>query len=234
MHHSLSIVIPVAPGESALRNLLSELSILEGISEILLATPETDCEVLQNTMNDFKSAIPLRRVISPAGRANQMNFGAREAQAEFLWFLHADTVITATAWDALQRSVQIHPGDLHYFDLTFTPGGPFLMRLNAWGTWIRSHCFKMPFGDQGFCLSKSRFQELGGYDESLAYGEDHAFIWKARAAGLQVRSTRVAVETSARKYQQHGWLRTTFTHFWLTWKQALPGFLRLLRKRWSP
>ena len=106
------------------------------------------------------------------------------------------------------------------------------MRLNSWGVWFRSHGFKMPFGDQGFCLPAKRFHELGGYDESLAYGEDHAFVWTARTAGMKMRSTGAAIETSARKYQQNGWCRTTLRHFVLTWKQALPRYARLLRKRW--
>lgn len=233
MTSSLSIVIPVAPREPALRDLLTELANLNGVSEILVVAAEPDREVIETIAEANARSIPIRHIISPAGRARQMNFGAREAGGEFLWFLHADTVVTPSACDALQGSLRKHPRDLHYFDLSFTPGGPFLMRLNAWGVWIRSHWFKMPFGDQGFCLAKNHFVDLGGYDEALPCGEDHAFVWKARAAGLKVRSTGVSIETSARKYQQHGWLSTTLSHFWLTWKQALPGYFRLLRKRWS-
>jgi rSAM/selenodomain-associated transferase 2 len=229
---SLSIVIPVAPGETALSCLLDDLSRLAGVSEILVVTAETDSEDPQSPLSSFPSTVLIRRIGSPPGRARQMNLGAAAAQGEFLWFLHADTIVTPQAWEALRQSLQKHPGDLHYFDLKFHRDGPLLMKLNTWGVRLRSHWFKMPFGDQGFCLPANRFHELGGYDESLACGEDHALVWTARTAGLKVRSTGAAVETSARKYRQHGWCRTTLTHFWLTWKQALPRYARLLRKRW--
>lgn len=229
---SLSIVIPVAPGETALHRLLSDLSRLEGYSEILIVTTETDGEDWPSLLESLPAAVPVRRICSPAGRARQLNRGAAQAEGEFLWFLHADTAITPPAWQALQLSLQKYPGDLHYFDLRFNREGPLLMRLNTWGVRLRSRWFKMPFGDQGFCLRANRFHELGGYDESLAYGEDHAFVWAARTAGMQVRPAGAAIETSARKYQNEGWCRTTFRHFVLTWKQALPRYARLLRKRW--
>lgn len=231
---SLSIVIPVAPEESALSSLLGDLSQLAGISEILVVTAETNDRVPEADSDSLPSPVPVRRINSPAGRPRQLNRGAAEANGEFLWFLHADTRISPTAGAALLRSLGKHPDDLHYFDLTFDREGPFLMRLSSWGVWFRSHWFQMPFGDQGLCLSQARFDELGGYDESLACGEDHAFVWTARTAGLKVRSTGTAIETSARKYQKHGWCRTTLRHFWLTWTQAFPRYVRWLRKRWLP
>jgi hypothetical protein len=231
---SLSIVIPVAPGESALSGLLDDLSRLHGISEILVVTAETDNDDWQALLDTFSAPIPIQQISAPAGRARQLNRGAAAAAGEFLWFLHADSRISPATGEMLHRSIGKYPDDLHYFDLNFHREGPFLMRLNAWGVWIRAHWFKMPFGDQGFCLSARRFHELGGYDESPAYGEDDAFVWTARMAGMNVRPTGATIETSARKYQRDGWCRTTLRHFWLTWKQALPRYARLLRKRWLP
>jgi rSAM/selenodomain-associated transferase 2 len=229
---SISIVIPVAPGETRLENLIGALAALDGLLEITVVATEPNSADQDTLSPSGPSKIPLHWIISPSGRARQMNRGAAEARGDYLWFLHADTVITPKSLEALQNALQKHPDDLLYFDLIFTRGGPSLMPLNSWGVWIRSHWFKMPFGDQGFCLSKKRFHELGGYDESLPFGEDHAFVWTARMSGMKVRPAGAGIETSARKYQTHGWCRTTLRHFWLTWKQALPRYGRLLRKRW--
>jgi hypothetical protein len=89
----------------------------------------------------------------------------------------------------------------------------------------------MPFGDQGFCIRRRDWQALGGFPEAAPYGEDHLFVWKARRAGLPVRPLGLTLLTSARKYRDHGWLRTTARHFLLTYAQAWPQWLEQRRER---
>jgi GT2 family glycosyltransferase len=71
------------------------------------------------------------------------------------------------------------------------------------------------------------FERLGGFDPSHAYGEDHAFVWAARRAGVPVVAAGAPLYSSARKYAEHGWLRTTARHGWLTavqaWREARRG-----------
>ena len=78
----------------------------------------------------------------------------------------------------------------------------------------------MPFGDQGLFLAWTDFEGLGGFDPALPYGEDHALLWAAHRAGMVVASARAPLYTSARKYAEGGWLRTTARHVWLTAAQA--------------
>jgi GT2 family glycosyltransferase len=89
----------------------------------------------------------------------------------------------------------------------------------------------MPFGDQGFCLRREIWERLGGFDTHASYGEDHLFVWKARRAGVPLRPTGGTLRTSARKYQERGWLRTTARHLHLTATQAFPEWLKLVRAR---
>jgi rSAM/selenodomain-associated transferase 1 len=90
---------------------------------------------------------------------------------------------------------------------------------------------RLPFGDQGFCLSNEQFCRLGGFNESLQYGEDHDLIWRAHRAGISVKRVPAPIATSARKYRREGWLRTTGLHLWRTINQAAPQFLRLSKAR---
>ena len=108
-----------------------------------------------------------------------MNDGARKAQGQFLWFLHADSHLKNDAFNHLLKTINKHPSSLIYFNLAFKPHF-FLMKVNSFGANIRSHIFKLPFGDQGFCLSKIVFNELKGYDETAKYGEDHLLVWSAK------------------------------------------------------
>jgi hypothetical protein len=157
-----------------------------------------------------------------------MNFGAAIASGSFLWFLHADSQIDPKAYEKLEVSLRESPGAIHYFDLAFHAGSPRLSRLNAWGANLRSRFLRLPYGDQGLCLSKEVFQRLGRFDESLPYGEDHILIWRAHNNRIPVKPVNAQVTTSARKYSQNGWLRTTCLHLWLTVRQAAPQFARLL------
>ena len=215
----LSIVIPVGPGEQAWRELLPDLAPLEGEAEIVLVA------VTGGTPAGFEAAefgltAPTRWLESPAGRARQLNAGARAARGERLCFLHADSRLPRVSLDTL-RQTRFGENTLHYFDLRFLPDGPALMRLNRTGARLRSRWLGMPFGDQGLALRRSLFERLGGFDETIACGEDHALVWRARRAGVRLVPFDAPLLSSARRYAVHGWWRTTARHLWLTAKQAL-------------
>lgn len=212
----LSVIIPVGPGEQAWRDLLDDLAALDGNAEILLIAPTGEAP------GDFVPASHGLRATArwreaPAGRARQQNAGAAMAEGEMLWFLHADSRVSAVAVNAAQNFGT--DGALGYFNLRFRDG-PLLAQLNAVGAWIRSRWLGLPFGDQGFILAKRLFDSLGGFDESLPAGEDHALVWAARRARVPLMPLGVPILTSARRYAEHGWLRTTWRHGWLTIIQA--------------
>ncbi len=156
-------------------------------------------------------------------RAASMNRAALAARGAHLWFVHADTKVSTEAAAKLASQLASGPAALRYFDLAFDGG--FAMRVTEFGVRVRSRVFGMPFGDQAFCLPATAFATLGGYDETAPYGEDHLLVWSARRQRLPVLPVGATVLTSARKYREHGWFRTTGKHLWLTAKQAWPEFL---------
>jgi len=85
----------------------------------------------------------------------------------------------------------------------------------------------VPFGDQGFCVTKKKYNLIGGFLETAPYGEDHLFVWHAKQRGIRIRSTNAALKTSARKYRQSGWFTTTLLYYQLWTKQASPEKLTL-------
>lgn len=226
-----SIVIPVAAGETSWRDLLPDLAVLSSGAEIFLVGTEPAPSQLEPTVGAARVACPVRWIVAPAGRAAQMNRGGCEASNRFLWFLHADSRLTGTAVERLDRSIRAAPQALHFFNLAFQPDGPRRMRLNALGTWLRSRVLRLPFGDQGLCLDRGLFERLGGYDERAAYGEDHLLVWSARRRRIPLRCTGASIATSARKYRERGWLRTTVRHAWLTARQAIPQAVLLIGDR---
>lgn len=212
----LSVIIPLAPGEQAWRRLLPQLAACGVRSEILLVHVESD----HVDPDDGDPNPDLRLIASAPGRARQLNAGARAACGRWLWFLHADSRLTANVLPQLQGFIAADVDALGYFDLRFEHDGPWLTRLNAAGANLRARWLGLPFGDQAFVLRAETLRRLGGYDESARYGEDHLLVWRAHAAGLPLRRLPAVIVTSARKYRQQGWLPTTLKHLWLTARQA--------------
>ncbi len=223
----VSVVVPVAPGDGAWVELLPALlAALPPGADVVLAGAEARPAAVPDSRN-------VRWIVVPRGRARQLNAGARAARGDWLWFLHADSRLDASTVPALARALGAVGGGgreaVYYFDLAFLPDGPRLMRLNALGAWARSRWGKMPFGDQGLCVPRVVFARLGGFDASAPYGEDHLFVWRARQAGVAVRPARGRLWTSARRYHDAGWLRTTARHVRLTARQAWPEWVKLMR-----
>ncbi len=196
----LSIIIPLAPNETQHQQLLDDLQ----------AHSQLQAEII---------------TCANRSRAKSLNSAAAEARGEWLWFVHADSRIDTDNLLALEQSLQQHPDDLHYFDLAFDQP---LLRGNALGANLRSRVLAMPFGDQGLCIKKSLFQDLGGYCEETAYGEDLLFVWQAHQARIRLRRIATKLLTSGRKYQQQGWLRLTLLYQWRWILMSFPQLLKLL------
>lgn len=222
---TLSVIVPLAPGEAEWQGLLAQLGaeLPTGSEVLLVATGESP----PSPPPGWPERIALRRLCGVAGRGPQMNAGARLAGGAWLWFLHADSRLEPGTVSALLAFVGRGDDALGWFDLAFRPGGPALMPLNAWGANLRSAWLGMPFGDQGFAIPSRWFAALGGFDEDAPYGEDHLLAWAARRSGIPLRRIGARLLTSARKYERGGWAATTFRHLRLTAVQAWPEWRRL-------
>ena len=186
-------------------------------------THHTLIDFFQNLNDDSFEIIP----ITGTSRANAMNNGARKAQNNFLWFVHADTTLNSHHIENLKKSLTNYPRRIHYFDLKFD--GNFLTKINSIGANIRSRIFKLPWGDQAFCLSKENFCKLGKYDETVRYGEDHLLIWKAHQKRIKLKRIPATLTSSAREYTKQGWFNLTFKRQYLWIKQAAPEFIKWVK-----
>jgi hypothetical protein len=227
----LAVVIPVAPGDDAWRGLLDDLATLPPETEILFAGTEPLAGAARVFLADRLAGRPWRWLAAPRGRARQLNVAADATRRDYLWFLHADSRFARDTVSRMRASLTAAPDALHYSDLGFLPDGPRAVHLNALAVRWRARWLGMPFGDQGLCIAREVFVRLGGFDETAAYGEDHLLVWRARRAGIALRASGGTLLTSARRYRDRGWARTTARHLWLTARQALPEWLLLLRSR---
>lgn len=229
---NISIIIPVADGDQKWEYLLPDLRCLSKNDEIIISSPNEDLK-----SNILKASLKLslnckiKFIISDKGRAKQLNQGAQASSKKALWFLHCDSRLSKDSISVLKEKFREQSEAIYYFNLGFDKDGPALSKLNTAGVWLRSHFFKLPFGDQGFAMTKDVFNKVGGFSEVAAYGEDHLFIWKAHKIRTPVICVGRRLITSARKYQTNGWFTTTALHVWLTIRQAVPQALELFRIR---
>ncbi|MEN1729703.1 MAG: glycosyl transferase family 2 [Pseudomonadota bacterium] len=201
----LSLIIPIGPAEAALPRLIRNETALPDTWQRLLAIGEHDQRF---------DAPGWESVSGSWGRGRQLNQAATRALGEWLWFQHADSLPDATAIRSIAPFMTqwSNSETLGYCRLRFDVDGPTLVHLNAIGANLRSRCLHLPYGDQGLLIRKAVFERLGGFREDLARGEDLDFIVRAKDAGVRIQPIGGTVSTSARRYAERGWLRTTIEH----------------------
>ena len=227
----ISVIVPVGKKDEAWKSLLPDLCSLDHDDEIIFVSLESAESNFANQVSQCKISATCRWIQSSPGRAKQLNLGAKEATNDNLWFLHCDSRISCQGIKNLKNEISKDSSQVLFFNLKFLNDGLQLMSINEVGAWIRSRILRLPFGDQGFCLSKATFATLGGFDENAPYGEDHLLIWKAHQKRIPIGCVGGGLRTSARKYTLQGWSQTTTRHVTLTFRQAMPELIKLLRDR---
>ena len=200
MNPSLTIIIPV----------LNEARILSArlAAQQFVRSRNVELIVVDggSTDDSLEIARPLcdRMLKAPAGRAKQMNEGARQASSEWLLFLHADTRLEAEAFEALLEALSGDP-DWGWFDVRIEGKHPFLT-LTAAMMNARAGLTKVATGDQGLFVRKTLFDAVGGFPD-MPLMEDVALskVLRDIAKSTVVRTPLV---TDGRRWDQGGWFRT--------------------------
>ena len=148
-------------------------------------------------------------IMSPRGRAEQMNRGAVAASGRILLFLHADTRLpagyAATVFDAMldRRAV----GGAFRFAVDCPRRG---MRIIERLVRFRSERLGLPYGDQSLFVRRDAFELLSGYRD-LAIAEDMDLVRRLKRLG-RVGVLDTPATTSARRWEQAGMLAAALTN----------------------
>jgi hypothetical protein len=148
-------------------------------------------------------------VSTSANRARQMNAGAAVAHGETLLFLHADTGLPANYRDAVLAALSRPDVVGGAFRLKIADPFPGC-RLVEFGANVRSHLWRMPYGDQALFVRRWAFDALGGFPE-LPIMEDYEFVRRLGRLG-RLALLNEAVLISGRRWQRFGFLRTTLVN----------------------
>ena len=200
----ISLIIPVLNEAEALRALLPYLREQAQTSDAL-------CEIVVADGGSTDQSVAIaeahgaRVVRSEAGRARQMNAGARQALGEILYFLHADT-FPPPRYDRLIMQATAREPVAGCFRLAFDRPGTVL-RFFAWFTRLNWPICRG--GDQSLFLPAAWFEALGGFNEAFRIYEDNELTGRLyRRYGFVVLPQTVT--TSTRRYREVGTLRLQY------------------------
>ena len=223
---TISVIIPTLNEAPAIEGTLNCLR-HPAFSEILIV----DGGSHDGTLARAAGASPKARLLSsPKGRARQMNNGAAASTGEILLFLHADTLLPPTAGDDITSALQ-DPRII---------GGRFDVRLDKDTGWLwgisrlmnlRSRMTNIATGDQALFVRKPVFLAVGGFPD-IPIMEDIAFTKQLKQKG-RIAALHSCVITSARRWAQHGAIRTIL----LMWALRLLFFFGVppaRLKQWYP
>lgn len=177
----VSIVIPAYNEEKALPNTLQALFSQPGDYEVI-AVDGGSADCTRDVLLDAGfsegpvrfTLLPSRLLMTaPKGRASQMNAGAKEANGEWLLFLHADTVLPEGAIERLNkmeedRTIQAG-GFMHQFS-----GDDWRLKAISFLDNFRCTRSRIIYGDQALFVRRSLFERLKGFPNQPIL-EDVAF-----------------------------------------------------------
>jgi rSAM/selenodomain-associated transferase 2 len=213
--NKISIIIPILNEAETIKILLQHLmtnSNPENISEIIVvdgSSNDGSQELVKTYLSGRAQSRPLIKLLtSQKGRAKQMNLGAKTAQGDILYFLHADS-FPPNNFDQFIIN-EVKKGHLAgCFRLQFS-SKHWWLRLASWLTQFQWRACRG--GDQSQFITKKLFHEIGGYDEIYTIYEDNILInelYKRK----QFKVINKKITTSARRYEKHGVWKLQY-HFW--------------------
>jgi len=223
---SITVVIPVHRDAAALRTTLDRLRECRPTWPIIVVDSDhaESRDEIASICDGFHTAL----IYSPVGqRAYQMNLGAKHADTEWIWFLHADTVPASyVTLDEFERTIiddkRIIAGG---FQRRFEPSGLFLRMTSRWADW-RGRTHGLYLGDQAMFVRRDVFTQLGGFppiDKFEDVAISRTLIRHAAPRRKKIAHITPGIITSARRFKALGEILTTLRDLWWTAKYLIQG-----------
>ncbi len=200
---TFSVVIPTYNEAAYLQAALDSVEVQQAPWEIVVV----DGNSTDQTREIASSSAQL--VVSPRGRARQMNAGAIATEGDVLIFLHADSALPVGAFRYLRDLLKQQSIEAGTFSLKFDQDG-FWPSLYATCACIQWH--RLCFGDRGLFVRRKTFDAVGGFPNVPIF-EDLEIVRQLHRRGT-FHYIDVPVTTAFRRFNQSG----TVSQQWLNLK----------------
>jgi rSAM/selenodomain-associated transferase 2 len=206
---------PVEPGPTSITVVIPTLNEAAFVGRAIASVVGEASEVIvvdggsTDATTRVAAAAGARILAAPRGRGPQLETGARGAAGDWLVFLHADTSLEPGWAGALRVLESAVVGGAFRFSLD-SPRARY--RIVEAGVRLRCATLGLPFGDQALFVRRQAFTLAGGFGH-VPILEDVDFVRRLRRHGGLAFPT-VSALTSARRWEERGFLRTTLLN-WL-------------------
>lgn len=196
----ISVIIPTYCETTTIGKLVTHLNKYgsDKVAEIIVA----DGQSPDGTIDEAKKAGAVAVNAPEKGRAAQMNYGASLATGDILYFVHADSFPPSSFAEDIISAVQNRYALGRY--RTKFDSLKWYLKINAWFT--RFDWFICMGGDQTLFITRTLFQEMGGFNDSMKIMEEYEFVKRARL-NQRYKIFPKAALVSARKYDTNSWWR---------------------------
>jgi rSAM/selenodomain-associated transferase 2 len=191
----LSVIIPTLDANHLLPACVARLR-AGGVDEVIVCDGGT-----KPPPGDLGDGVTV--ISGKPGRGRQLKAGAERASGDWLLFLHADTQLGDGWMLAVQDHMANHFDKAGVFRFQLDDQTASARRLERIVDW-RCRLFALPYGDQGLLISRTLYDEIGGFSD-IPIMED---VEMARRLGRsRLRYLEVPAVTSAARYRRDGYLK---------------------------
>lgn len=190
----VTIIIPTYNEVSKIINIQKQLIKLKGEFEVIFVDGFSE----DGTFEQIK----YRKLQTKKSRSNQMNTASYLANGDYIWFLHADSILQSDSISAIENS----NSEIGCFSLKFSDKNP-LLKLIAFFSNLRVDFRNIAFGDQGIFIKKTLFFNIGKYSK-IPLMEDYDLSLRLKKYGYKFKRLKTNITTSPRRFKKNGIIKT--------------------------
>jgi rSAM/selenodomain-associated transferase 2 len=221
----ISVIIPTLNEADSLAETVRRAKGNPEVSEIIVVDAGS-----QDRTKVIAEELGCRAVNGPRSRGGQLRLGAAQAQGEVVLLLHADTWLPPHAGRAALECLRGDGVVAGGFWKAFRNPHP-LMRGSRWRCALRLWLGGRIMGDQAMFVRREILEQVGGVPD-VPLMEEFELCRRLRRVG-RLALAKATVTTSARRFHQHGVLRTYWRMWSITVRYWLGASPQELRKRYE-
>lgn len=207
----VSIIIPLLNDENSVGRLLEELSCLEPLPERVFVDRGSQDGTVKLLRDAGERVICLEEKSS---RAAALNCGVESAEGEYFLFLHPESSLLQNGYAQMMEELEkgsVEAGAFKYHFIKERRNA--IITLVEKGGGLRCKLFKMPYGEQGYFVTKEAFSRVGPYKEAAIMEDIEWFQRMKRECSYTILEE--ALEISAKRIYEQGIIRNSIKNICL-------------------
>ncbi|MGH8140233.1 MAG: TIGR04283 family arsenosugar biosynthesis glycosyltransferase [Steroidobacteraceae bacterium] len=197
----LALIVPTLDDDTALAHFLTQLAGLDLPPDEVIVVDGGSRSSTAQICRDFGCTW----MSAQQGRGVQLRAGAARANADALWFVHADCQLHPDASKAIRAAIATGEAG-GYFRFQFGGERRALKRFLEWCIAWRCRA-AMVYGDQGIFATRSAYDASPGFSAQPLF-EEVALVRALKRSG-RFAALALPIIVSSRRWERDGFLRRT-------------------------